>query len=78
MVGFQMVGRQDGWENGVLRMSLGDIVTSWPLPLPMRDMVSRAVAQSAEDSVIVSWLYLRPVARAGGFQGFCQGGRLDG
>lgn len=54
MVGFQMVGRQDGWENGVLRMSLGDIVTSWPLPLPMRDMVSRAVAQSAEDSVTVS------------------------
>lgn len=31
-------------------------MTSWPLPLPMRDMVSRAVAQSAEDMVTVSCL----------------------
>lgn len=44
-------------------------MTSWPLPLPMRDMVSRAVAQSTEDRVTVSWLYLRPVARAGGSKG---------
>lgn len=65
-----MVGRRDGWENGVLRMPFlrrpCDILSAAP-PHAGRGKQSRGAV--AEDRVTVPWLYLRPVARTGASKG---------